>query len=209
MEGHTGSCGRKGVKRSQRQRTTNIRNEEDSILDSRLTGKHVKGTPDMGPPCDRIKARSSGANRGQIVRVTSNRVSHRLHGDFPQSPAASTFQLLQSWGCLLSDSTLQRDRRGIFSSTVASLCSISCVLEGSHRRRAVRSQVATVACTVGNGLGRSALIGHRLEMELLLQRKPLFLHFFELCPQGQNMPLQSLEVLVFPHVVHGKHSAQV
>ena len=70
-------------------------------------------------------------------------------------------------------------------------------------------QESTVTSTLGNGLSMSALIGHRLETELLLQCKPFVIHFFELCPQGQSVPLQSVELLVFPHVVRGNHSASV
>ena len=46
-------------------------------------------------------------------------------------------------------------------------------------------QVSTVTNTLWNGLS-TTLIGHRLGTELLLQCKPLALHFFKLCPQGQT-----------------------
>ena len=59
-----------GGKGSQRRRRINTLNKEESILNSRLTGKHVNGTPDMGPPCDQIKACSGGERRGQMVVLT-------------------------------------------------------------------------------------------------------------------------------------------
>ena len=119
---------------------------------------------------------AQGTHLFPVVRVTSNRVSQRLHDDFQLSPASIP----------VFDRT-----DGVFQHlhAVASLSSISRALEDAHRRRAVRS--AAVASTLGNGLGMPALLGHSLEMELLLQCKPLVLHFFELCPQGQSDPWSS------------------
>ena len=59
----------------------------------------------------------------------------------------------------------------------------------------------TARCTfsLSSVLGLQVSTFASLETELLLQYKPLVHHFLELCPQGQNMPLQSLE--------HWNHSA--
>ena len=83
------------------------------------------------------------------VRVTASRVSQSLLDDFQQSPASSTFQLLQSWRLFLACFQSSTGHTWYFSIFLPwLLCPQSLrALEDSHRRLAVRSlcQVLTAS----------------------------------------------------------------